>query len=377
MTISHRILVVDDDASSRALVRAMLKSLGYESEVASDGFDGLAKLNQGFDAALLDVMMPGMDGFEVARRIRDKPNHHCMPILMVTALTEKQDRLRALESGANGFISKPVDRDELGVRLKALLKFKENQDRIRSNLAAMETRLEEGTQTLQQVLDDLGQVEQRASKAHEETIRRLTMAAEARDDDTGSHIQRVSVHSAVLAEALGLSWEKVQTIFTACPMHDVGKIGIPDAILYKPDRLNDLEWEIMKTHTTIGARILTGSSSPVLKTAEVIALSHHEKWNGTGYPQGLKGERIPLAARICAVADAFDALTSHRPYRNAVSSEQALSIILQERGKHFDPTLVDLLVASFDSVLSAQKSDPEPKATGYQLNRVSDGSSDH
>jgi putative two-component system response regulator len=291
---------------------------------------------------------------------------------MVTALTEKKDRLRALESGANGFISKPVDMDELAVRLKALLKFKEDQDRIRLDVITLKAGLEKETQTLEQVLEDLDQAEQRANQAHEETIRRLTVAAEARDDDTGLHIQRVGLYAAVLAEALGLSRQEVQMLFTACPMHDVGKIGIPDRILFKPEKLSSREWEIMKTHTVIGARVLTGSSSPLLKAAEVIALSHHERWDGAGYPRGLKGEQIPLSAGICAVADAFDALTSHRPYRNAVSSEQALEIILRERSGQFDPTLVDLFVERFDSILSIRSMYSETKASAWPIHGLSD-----
>jgi putative two-component system response regulator len=342
MGASQRILVVDDERRNRTLLKGVLKSLGYESELASQGYEALIKLRGGFDGVLLDVMMPGMDGFEVARRIRSDPDLFDLPIIMITALSAKQDRIQALRAGANGFVTKPVDRDELSVRLEALLKMKENHDEIKRDRIELQATVSNMSSRLRHALLDYSQAERQTRLAYEESIHHLALAAESKDDDTGMHIQRVSGLAVGIAKALNLTDEEVEIGGNACCLHDVGKIGIPDSILRKEGSLNPDEWAIMKSHTLVGSQILSGSSSPLLQTAEMVALTHHEKWDGSGYPHGLKGEEIPVWGRICAIADAYDALTNDRAYRKGLSQEEALRIIVSDRGKHFDPKLVDL-----------------------------------
>lgn len=350
-----RVLIVDDEESNRNVLSEMVDSLGYEPEVAEDGMAALAKVKLDIDLVLLDVNMPGMDGYEVARRIRQDPEVADVPIIHVTALAGKEDRLRAVEAGANDFIAKPVDLTELRVRSASLLRLKQQQDALKRHQAELEELVERRTSTLRRALDETAEAERRAYRAYLDTIRRLARAAEYRDEDTGAHILRMSHYSRVLANALHLPPGEVETILYASPMHDVGKVGVPDGILLKPGKLTDEEWEVMKRHTVMGARILSKSESELLQAGEVIALSHHEKWDGSGYPQGLAGEDIPLRGRICAVADVFDALTTKRPYKKAMPNEVAFEIIREGRGKHFDPRLVDLFFANLDDILTIQK----------------------
>ncbi len=338
MNEAARILVVDDEKQNRSLLRAMLKSIGYRSEIAVDGPDALTKVKLGPDLVLLDVMMPGMDGYRVTQRIREDPDHGHIPIVMVTVLTDKDDRLRAIAAGANGFITKPVDKTELSVCIESLLKMKRAQDEVRRDRAALKARLDGGLAALEHAYDDLTETETRTRKAYEETIHHLVLAAESKHDGTGHHVKRVGDFCAVLAQASGLPSDDVEILRIASAMHDVGKIGIPDTILCKPGPLTEDEREIMKTHTIIGAQILGGSSSPLLQAAQIIALSHHERWDAKGYPKGLAGEQIPLYGRICAVADVFDALTSDRVYRKAIPDERALEIIERGRGILFELT---------------------------------------
>jgi len=355
MNKPKRILIVDDDRANRWLLEAKVESLGHESEIAQDGFEALAKLKLDIDLVLLDVMMPGMDGFEVVRHIREDPDVGDIPIIMVTTLTSKEDRLRSVEAGANDFISKPVDKTELRARTASLLKMKEAQDAIKRHKAELEEKVEQRTANLRQALEEMAEAQRRTHEAYLDTIHRLAVVAEYKDEDTAFHIKRMSRYSALLARKLNLSPGEVEIILHASPMHDVGKIGTPDAILLKPCKLNEEEWEIMKQHTTIGGRILDGSDSGLLQAGKVIALSHHEKWDGSGYPNGLAGEDIPLWGRICAVADVFDALTNKRPYKEAFSNEKSLEIMKEERNKHFDLELINLFLENFDEVVAIQK----------------------
>jgi len=350
-----RILVVDDEMQTRELFASMLDSFGYSAEVARDGIEALAKLSLDIDLVLLDAIMPVLDGFEVVRRIREGTIYNDIPIVMVTGLASKEDRLRAAEVGANDFIVKPVDMTELRIRTASLLKMKEAQDAIKRHKAELEERVERKTAALRLALDEMAEAKRAIHQAYMDTIHRLALVAEFKDMDTAAHVQRMSGYCAILARALDLPSRQVDTILKASTMHDVGKIGIPDAILLKPGKLTDKEWEIMKQHTVIGARILSGSSSELLQMGEVIALSHHEKWDGSGYPNGLAGENIPLVGRICAVADVFDALTSVRPYKKAFSNEESLKIMREARGLHFDPHIFDLFIENFDRVLTIQK----------------------
>lgn len=354
MNQPKRILVVDDEELNRELLEGLMVSFGHEPEMARDGVEALAKLKLDIDLVLLDVMMPVMDGFEVARRIRENPDTSDLPIIMVTALTSKEDRLLAVQSGANDFITKPIDKTELQVRTESLLKMKEAQDTIKRHRVMLEETVQARTASLRQALEETAEAQRRTHGAHLDTIRRLAIAAEYKDEDTAAHINRMSNYCAIIARVLHLPPGEVELILHASPMHDVGKIGVPDIILLKPGKLTPEEWTIMKKHTIFGGRILREAEDDLIKDGEIIALSHHEKWDGSGYPKGLKGENIPLIGRITAVADVFDALTSERPYKKAFSNEKAYEILREGRGTQFDPKVLDAFFERLDEVEAIQ-----------------------
>ena len=350
-----RILIVDDVEGNRELLESIITSFGHESELAEDGIEALAKIKLDIDLVLLDVQMPGIDGYEVVRRIRRNSGVSDIPIIMVTALTSKEERLRAVEAGANDFITKPIDKIEVRLRMESLLKMKEAQDLIRHHQAELEKKVEQRTVDLRKALQDMVTAQRKTHEAHLDTIHRLAIAAEYKDHNTAAHIQRMSHYCVVLARALNLAPGEVELILNASPMHDVGKIGTPDAILLKPAKLNDPEWKVMRQHPIMGGEILGDSSYELLQAGAIIALSHHEKWDGSGYPKGLAGQDIPLYGRICAVADVFDALTSERPYKKTFTNEASLDFMKEGRGKHFDPNLLDLFIENLDEVLGIQK----------------------
>jgi len=356
-----RILIVDDDDEIREIIGEMLQSFGYEYEMARDGIEALAKVKLDVDLVLTDIVMSKMDGFEVVRRIRKQSEFRDLPIIMVTSLTSREDRLRAVKSGANDFIVKPIDPTELLIRTDSLLKMKEIQDTVKRHKEELKQKVQKRTESLRKTLDEMVDAQRKTYEAYLDTIRRLAIAAEYRDEGTVAHIMRMSHYTAVIAEGLKLSPGEVEIILQASLMHDVGKIGIPDGVLLKKAKLNEEEWYIMREHTTIGSRILSGSSSEFLKAGDVIAMSHHEKWDGSGYPNGLKGEDIPLWGRISAVADVFDALTTKRPYKEAMENEEAFEIIRKGRGSHFDPEIVDVFFNNLDKILEVQKKYQEGK----------------
>ena len=350
----HRILIVDDEELNRVVFKDMVESLGHIAEVASDGVGALAMSKLDIDLVLMDVNMPGMDGFEVVRRIREHPETQDLPIIMVTALSEKEDRLRAVNAGANDFIAKPVDLTELQVRSASLLKIKEHQDELRRYQAELEALVDKRTEALRNTLDEMAEAQRQTYDAQLETIHRLAVAAEYKDSNTAAHINRVSYYCALLGKAMNLSPGDTEILKHASPMHDVGKIGIPEEILLKPGKLDAEEWKIMRQHTTFGARILGDSESELLKAGEVIAISHHEQWDGNGYPDGLKGEDIPVMGRICAVADVFDAITTKRPYNEAMPNENAIELIKEKKGNHMDPHIVDLFMENLEDIYEIQ-----------------------
>jgi putative two-component system response regulator len=354
-TKKSRVLVVDDELINRKVLEGLLKAQGLDCVSADSGPAALKLLDAGIDLVLLDIMMPGMDGFAVARAIRERPLFADLPIVMVTALSAKEDRLRAVEAGANDFVAKPIDATELGVRMSSLLRMKRYHDEVKDYQQHLEQMVQEKTGALRAALDDLEHARMATLQAHMETIHKLSAAAEYKDEDTASHILRMSRYCAVIARNLGLPPEQVELILNSSPMHDIGKMGIPDAILLKPGKLTEEEWIVMRRHTVIGASILRGGSSKYLEIGAVIALSHHEKWDGTGYPRNLAGEDIPLFGRICALADVFDALTTRRPYKDAYTNERAQAIMADGRGSHFDPKLFDVFIESFGEILSIQR----------------------
>jgi putative two-component system response regulator len=349
-----RVLVIDDDAGIRRITQLLVEGLGHDVEPARDGIEGLAKLHLGIDLVLLDVVMPGLDGFDVCRRIRQDPAGRDVPVIMVTTLETREHRLHAVEAGANDFIAKPVDETELRVRTTSLLKMKAAQDEVKRYQTHLEAMCEERTVSLRKALEQMAEAQRVAYQAQLETVERLAILAEYKDKVTGRHIQRMSEYSAVIARGLNLPPSEVELILHASRMHDVGKIAVPEAILRKPAELDNNEWKVMRQHSTIGGRILENSSSQILQAGKVIALHHHERWDGGGYPAGLSGSDIPLWGRICAVADVFDAVTSERPYKPAFPNEEALKILRDGKGKHFDPRVIDVFFECLEDIFAIQ-----------------------
>lgn len=313
-----RILVVDDEPANLKVIREVLAN-DYRLSFAKSGKLALQLIeNEPPKLILLDIMMPDMSGFEVCKVLKANPKTAHIPVIFVTALSHEQDESEGFALGAVDYITKPISPAIVRARVKNHL--------------------------------SLVQAEQ-LQLAHIDLIQRLGRAAEYKDTDTGEHIARMSRYSKVLALAYGMSEYEAEQLKQAAPMHDVGKIGIPDSVLLKPGRLNETEYEHMKQHALIGAKILENSTSPLLQLAHKLALEHHEKWDGTGYPYGLKGEEISIEGRIVTIADVFDALTSKRPYKKAWSVEEALDLLKDEAGKHFDPQLVDLFIGQIDSII--------------------------
>jgi putative two-component system response regulator len=328
---SARILVVDNEAANVRTLSRILKVAGYTNVVATTDPTAVLALfaEQEPDLVLLDLHMPVLDGVAVLERLAEvaAPQSY-LPVLVLTGDASQQARRRALSKGAKDFVTKPFEVDEVLLRIRNLLETKFLHREIATENVQLEQRVRERTADLE--------------SAHLDTLERLAVAAEFRDDDTGRHTERVASISALLGREAGLNEEEVDLLRRAAPLHDLGKIGIPDAILRKPGPLTAEEWEIMKTHTTAGARILGGGKSRIIRLAEEIALSHHERWDGTGYPEARAGEAIPVAARIVAVADVFDALTSDRVYRKAWAPDDVLAYLRGHAGTHFDPALVEL-----------------------------------
>lgn len=311
------ILAVDDEASNLQLLRQILQD-HYRLRFAKDGPRALELVREECpDLILLDVMMPGMSGYEVCAALKADPRTASVPVIFVTALTDTDDELEGFEAGAVDYITKPVSPPIVRARVRTHL-----------SLVRME--------------------ELRATRL--EIVQRLGLAAEYKDNETGLHVIRMSHFSRILGLAAGMSETEADDLLHAAPMHDVGKIGIPDRILQKPGPLDPDEWKIMQSHATIGAEIIGEHPNGMLALARNIALTHHEKWDGSGYPKGLAGEAIPLEGRITAIADVFDALTSVRPYKKAWSEEDALAFLVEQKGKHFDPVLVDLFIGQMPAI---------------------------
>lgn len=336
-----KVLVIDDDESALRLIRRRLESNGYRN-ILTTALPSLGlELFQAAepDLLILDLNMPEMDGNQVLQALGELHPEQLSrtPVIVLTGESIEENKMRVLSLGARDFLSKPFDTAELLLRVHGNLE-------VRSLLRKLEQHSEELDNKVRQRTAEL-------ERANLEIIQRLTAAAEYRDDDTGDHILRISGYCREVGEALGLSEEECCFLEKASPMHDVGKIGIPDAILLKPGKLTPQEWETMKTHTTVGANLLSGSNSPLVRLAEIIALTHHEKWNGSGYPRGLRGTEIPISGRIVAVCDVFDALVSDRPYKKAWELERALDVLKADSGSHFDPACVDAFFQRLPNIL--------------------------
>ncbi|RDH86928.1 MAG: two-component system response regulator [endosymbiont of Seepiophila jonesi] len=338
-----QILVVDDEPLNLLVVEEIFENAGYPNvQSTTDPKEAVTLFKQQrFDLVLLDLNMPGMDGFEVMSHFSEQNHEPQPPVLVLTAIGDRETRLRALRGGAKDFLVKPFDSEEVLSRAYNLLEVSLAHKLITHYSSTLERAVRAKTREL--------------LETQAEIVKRLGYAAEFRDTETGEHTVRVGHHSRLLAIQIGLSTDEAERILYAAPMHDIGKIGIPDKILLKPGKLDADEWEIMKTHTTIGAKILRGSSNPLIECARTIALMHHEKWDGSGYPKGLKGHQIPIKGRIVAIADVFDALTMSRPYKSAWTIEGAMKLINEQSGIHFDPALVTAFNTILDQLIEIRE----------------------
>ncbi|MBI5329115.1 MAG: response regulator [Betaproteobacteria bacterium] len=334
-----QVVIVDDNPVNLKLMENLVRKTGEcAPQVFQDSSQGLDWcLNNVPDLVIVDYMMPPPDGIEFIRRFRAHPLNADIPVLMITADHEKETRYTALESGANDFLNKPIDVAEFRARLRNMLALRRSQKALADRAAWLAEKVAEATEEI--------------LEREREMIVRLSRAAEFRDPETGAHIQRMANYSLLTAQAMGLSREEQEDLLRAAPMHDVGKIAIPDHILLKPGRLDEAELAVMRTHAAKGHEILQGSKSALLDIAALIALTHHEKWDGSGYPAGLRGTDIPVMGRIVAVADVFDALTTERPYKKAWEVERAVEFLRDGAGSHFDPACVDAFLSRLDEAL--------------------------
>jgi len=345
--IEHKIsqanvLIVDDQIVNIKLLERILSQAGYTNIISTtDSRQVIELFNQhDIDLLLLDIRMPNMDGFEVMAKLKEEVSpiyYDYLPVLVLTAELTSETRSKALSAGAKDFLTKPFDQVEALQRISNILEVRLLHKQVLQQNLELESRVKERTQELED--------------SRLEIIRRLGLAAEYKDNETGNHVLRMSLFSQMLAKAVGLSDAQSEMILHAAPMHDIGKIGIPDKVLLKRGKLDDDEWRIMQTHVDIGVELLSGSDVPLMVMAKNIAESHHEWWDGSGYPNGLAGEAIPIEGRICALCDVFDALTSERPYKKAWSIDDAIGHIRQRSGSHFDPSLVEVFGTILDDIL--------------------------
>ncbi len=336
------ILVVDDTPENIDVCRGILSD-DYRIKVALNGERALkiAESASPPDLVLLDIMMPEMDGYEVCERLKANPLTKRIPIIFLTAKNQMEDEMKGFSLGAVDYITKPISPPIVKAR-------------VRTHLALYDQN---------RILED--KVRQRTAELNEtrlEIIRRLGRAAEYKDNETGLHVIRMSHYSRVLATAVGMEPRDTDLLYNAAPMHDIGKIGIADRVLLKPGKLDDNEWDIMRRHPAFGANIIGDHISELLEIARLVALTHHEKWNGKGYPQGIAGEEIPLVGRITAIADVFDALTTERPYKQAWPLDKAFNLIEEEAGNHFDPNLATLFIQNRDEILNIKNQYAESHA---------------
>lgn len=358
---SAKIMIVDDEAFNTKIVKRFLQSAGYRNFVIeTDSSKVIDRCHaERPDVMLLDILMPGLSGLDILRLREGDPTLERVGIIVLSASDDSNIKREALDLGATDFLNKPVDTNELFPRVRNTLMIKSTQDHLANYAEVLEQQVALRTRELQE--------------SREQIIHCLARAAEFRDNETGQHVIRVGMYSRIIASELGFTKDQAHNLELAAQLHDVGKIGIPDAILLNPKRLTQGEFEVMRghcsigktiidpltenerhlyqKHTEMGAGIMEGADSPLLTLASTIAQTHHEKYNGTGYPLGLKGEEIPLEGRIVAVADVYDALSSSRPYKKAFSQEECLEIILKDRGEHFDPQCVDAFFARISEIV--------------------------
>jgi len=362
-----QIAIIDDEPINIKVVQKYLKLAGYErfctTTDATQAMDLIETAQP--DVVLLDIMMPHISGLEILEQLRARVQFEDLPVIILTAACDRETRLDALRRGANEFLGKPVDAVELEARLRNVLALKAHQDRIKHHAWQLELEVARRSAEL--------------AMAHQQVLDCLARVGEYRDNETGQHVVRVGCYAAIVAQRLGKDSEYCHRLRQAAALHDIGKVGVPDAILLKPAKLDKDEFRRMQEHCVCGKNICCGrfvdpeqpadsaevvrGMSPLLRMAAVISHTHHERWDGTGYPRGLSGQAIPLEGRITAVADVFDALTSERPYKKAFPVEKALEIIRSERGTHFDPAVVDAFLDSLDEILHVHQQCADEPAT--------------
>jgi two-component system response regulator RpfG len=352
--IRNTVLVVDDQSTGRAILEEVVQSL--DASILVQAFESPLDAvrwatTHSADLVLVDYQMPDLDGIEFVRRLRLLPEYGHVPMVMVTVHDDRKVRYSALDAGITDFLTKPIDTRECLARCRNLLTLRRQQLALEDKGRLLEGMVQDATHEVR--------------TREKETLFRLAKAGEFRDEETGNHVIRMARYSRLIAEAIGLDAQESETIELAAPLHDIGKIGLPDHILLKADKLTETELRVMQRHPVIGYEILKDSPSKYLRMGALIALGHHERFDGSGYPYGLVGDHIPLPARIVAVADVYDALTSRRPYKAAWLSEEAVKYLQAHRGAHFDPILVDAFLRVREEALAIQEelkdTDPAPQ----------------
>ncbi len=363
------ILIADDMPSNLAYFDDALSTFGYSTLTAKDGREALEQVTSQLpDLILSDVNMPNMDGFELSSAIKGDPQTSDIPVILVTAMDDRESLAKGLSSGVDDFLIKPVNLSELQARVRNLLLVKDYRDHMHRYTAELEEQVAVRTAELKGAFEQLSSANDQLRTASLDTIQKLSTAAEYRDADTAAHIWRMSQYSYLLARELALGDEFVDAILYASPMHDIGKIGTPDNILLKPGTFTADEAKVMQKHTEIGEQILGISDQPLLTMARAIAGGHHEKWDGSGYPRGLAGEAIPLSARVVALADVYDALSTKRVYKAAWDPDEAFKYIQTNAGSHFDPACTQAFVSIRDQIIDLQRNVlKQPKAAGALL----------
>ena len=341
--VKNTVLIIDDQSTGRAILEQVVLSL--DDHIAAEAFERpidavVWAATHVADLVLVDFQMPEMDGIQLARRLRALPGYEHVPIVMVTVNDDRDLRYAALDAGITDFLNKPIDTRECLARCRNLMMMRRQHLVLEDRRKMLEGMVEDATREIRE--------------RERETLMRLARAGEYRDEDTGNHVIRMARYSAIIARAVGMDADYIETVERAAPLHDIGKIAIPDHILRKPGKLEPHEWVVMRQHPGIGHEILKDSPSKFLRMGALIALGHHEKYDGSGYPSGLAGDRIPLPARIVAIADLYDALTSVRPYKEAWDTQRAIAYLVEHRGSHLDPDLTDAFLRMTDDVTRIQ-----------------------
>ncbi|HJP18209.1 MAG TPA: response regulator [Nitrospinota bacterium] len=360
--MQRTIYVADDVPSNIHLVKDIFgRDKNLVIKEAKDGKDLLDQIKKNGlpDLILLDLMMPVMNGFDVLSKLKNQRQENYFPIIVISGLSEQQNIINALSLGADDYLMKPFFMDELRLKVNNMLKLKEHREFLNKSLDIMQADR----------LEKIYQLEQ----TQIEITKRLGMASEFRDNETGKHIERIADFAELMAKEIDMSREEKTMLKYAAPMHDVGKIGIPDQILLKPGKLTGEEFQIIKLHTVIGGRILRGTNVPLLEFAREVAVSHHERWDGNGYPFGLKGKDIPLSGMIVAVIDVFDALSSERIYKKAWPTEKALDYIKEQREKQFNPEAVDAFFNIEDQIIEVKEAKADAALTKPIIQEIIDG----